>query len=235
VSRYKSFAALAALLAGGLFAVAPARADLIFDLNQDFCTGGCGPGGGAVFGTVTLHDVSTGVVNVEVKLNDPPSAGFVSTGQAGTFAFDLTGNPNIVVSNLTSGWVTVNTTGNGFSQHMDGAGFFEYTLDCHGTACGNGGTSPTLGPLDFTVTADSITSSSFVVFSCSQSSSVPCPNPTNSFMAADIIGTNGNTGIVAVPTPIIGHGLFVLLAVGGVLFGGKLLESYKRHSSLGTA
>jgi hypothetical protein len=35
---------------------------------------------------------------------------------------------------------------------------------------------------------------------------------------------------LVVPSPLIGHGLFVLLAVGGVLFGGKLLESRKmRH------
>jgi hypothetical protein len=40
---------------------------------------------------------------------------------------------------------------------------------------------------------------------------------------------NGDT-TVPVPAPLIGHGLFVLLAVGGVLFGGKLLESFKnRH------
>ena len=31
-----------------------------------------------------------------------------------------------------------------------------------------------------------------------------------------------------VPAPLIGHGLLVLLAVGGVLFGGKLLESLKK-------
>jgi hypothetical protein len=39
---------------------------------------------------------------------------------------------------------------------------------------------------------------------------------------------------LAVPAPVIGHGLFVLLAVGGVLFGGKLLERSKKHPSLGT-
>jgi hypothetical protein len=33
----------------------------------------------------------------------------------------------------------------------------------------------------------------------------------------------------AVPAPVIGHGLFVLLAVGGVLFGGKFLENLKKH------
>jgi hypothetical protein len=35
---------------------------------------------------------------------------------------------------------------------------------------------------------------------------------------------------VPVPTPLIGHGLFVLFAVSGVLFGGKLLENLKRAS-----
>jgi len=39
---------------------------------------------------------------------------------------------------------------------------------------------------------------------------------------------NTNIGLV-VPAPIIGHGLFVLLAVGGVLVGGKLLEGFKKH------
>jgi hypothetical protein len=41
-----------------------------------------------------------------------------------------------------------------------------------------------------------------------------------------IIGNAANSGavgIVGVPAPLIGHGLLVLLAVGGVLFGGKLL------------
>jgi len=49
--------------------------------------------------------------------------------------------------------------------------------------------------------------------------------------------SQGMTGFAVepVPAPIIGHGLLVLLAVGGVLFGGKLLEHSKRRSSLGTA
>jgi hypothetical protein len=34
-------------------------------------------------------------------------------------------------------------------------------------------------------------------------------------------------GPVAVPAPLIGHGLSVLLAVGGLLFGAKLLERSK--------
>jgi len=70
--------------------------------------------------------------------------------------------------------------------------------------------------------------------------------PTNSALSGPVnlaagtydlfyISANGTpevlqTGTV-VPAPLIGHGLLVLLAVGGVLFGGKFLESLKtRHS-----
>jgi hypothetical protein len=44
-------------------------------------------------------------------------------------------------------------------------------------------------------------------------------------------GQTGSNSLVVgelVPAPAIGHGLLVLLAVGGVLFGGKLVESLKR-------
>jgi len=44
----------------------------------------------------------------------------------------------------------------------------------------------------------------------------------------------GSTEIKSVPAPLIGHGLFLLLAVGGVLFGGKLLESRKKHPGTAT-
>jgi len=40
---------------------------------------------------------------------------------------------------------------------------------------------------------------------------------------------NQYVGISDVPAPLIGHGLLVLLAIGGVLFGGRLSESLKKH------
>lgn len=42
------------------------------------------------------------------------------------------------------------------------------------------------------------------------------------------------SGLAAVPAPLIGHGLPVLLAVGGLFFGAKLLERSKTRRSLGT-
>lgn len=79
-------------------------------------------------------------------------------------------------------------------------------------------------------------------------SSLNCPNYDGSATCTfDLSGQNlfsvglvEKTGIggaasdslitaVSVPAPVIGHGLLVLLAVGGVLFGGKLLERLKKH------
>jgi hypothetical protein len=42
-------------------------------------------------------------------------------------------------------------------------------------------------------------------------------------------GTGPDT-FITVPAPLIGHGLLALLAIGGVLFGGKLLENLKKRS-----
>jgi hypothetical protein len=41
--------------------------------------------------------------------------------------------------------------------------------------------------------------------------------------------------VQAVPAPLIGHGLAVVLAVGGVLFGSKLLQRSRKRRSFGTA
>ena len=57
-------------------------------------------------------------------------------------------------------------------------------------------------------------------------------------------GLTGTTGVFyalapypvqPVPAPLIGHGLAVVLAVGGVLFGAKLLERSRKRRSCGTA
>jgi hypothetical protein len=47
---------------------------------------------------------------------------------------------------------------------------------------------------------------------------------TDNTQASDVLLT-----AVSVPAPLIGHGLLVLLAVGGVLFGGKFLEGLKKR------
>jgi len=42
-------------------------------------------------------------------------------------------------------------------------------------------------------------------------------------------GSSTNSSCTAVPAPLIGHGVVVLLAIGGVLCAGKALESFKKH------
>jgi hypothetical protein len=61
-------------------------------------------------------------------------------------------------------------------------------------------------------------------FGCDATHFTGCLGPAND-------GTESWIGFnqAAVPAPLIGHGLLVLLAIGGVLFGGKLLESFKKH------
>jgi hypothetical protein len=99
----------------------------------------------------------------------------------------------------------------------DGSGTWQYAVGC--PTCGGGVSAPTLdSPITFDISATGLSTASFV------------KNGNGLLFAADIAGANGNTGVVgAVPAPVIGHGLLVLLAVGGVLFGGRLLESLKKH------
>jgi hypothetical protein len=67
---------------------------------------------------------------------------------------------------------------------------------------------------------------------------IPPVGVTSVFATDDLIVPQGQaaTDIVkqfsqTVPAPLIGHGLLVLLAVGGVLCGGKLLENLKKRRS----
>src|SRR6266404_8490712 len=86
-------------------AVVPAQAEILtFNFTSDHCTGGCLPAGATNMGTITVTDVSSGVVSVHVTLS--AGFGFVSTGagDGASFFFRLTGNPQITYSGITTGW-----------------------------------------------------------------------------------------------------------------------------------
>jgi hypothetical protein len=140
---------LAAALALGAYA-SPASASLVYTLNA----GAFSPG---PFGTVTLSQDGTNTVKVEVVL--ATGVGFVDTGAGEPLLFNITGNPTITISNLTTPF-GIGTTASGGSIHTGGAGDFEYDIVC-GTACGTGGNAPNRGPLDFDVTATGLTVNSF--------------------------------------------------------------------------
>jgi hypothetical protein len=223
-------AGAAALGFGGLFA-SPAGAAPVPPDQFTFtsCHASTGCVAGATFGTVTLTQSGTSVL-FDVVLSD--SGRFVETGSADQqlFKFNDSSSTAAITNALTgmpANAVTGGLTGGTGSFNGDGTGNFGFGIACAVPANCNGGSTPAFQEITFTVTNSTL-------------AQVEAGNNNGIIFVADIaIGGNGaNTGPVdvsVVPAPVIGHGLLVLLAVGGVLFGGKLLEHSKRRSSLGTA
>ena len=177
----------------------PLNADTFtYTFTSDHCTGGCLPTG-TNGGTITVTDVSPGVVSVQVQLAS--GFGFVDTGAGAgaSFFFRLLptlGGPTITYSNVTAGWSIPNVIGTNQqaagSYAGDGlSGEFEYALACSNgvnpppDACGNGGSSPAPSPLNFTISAAGITAASF-----------NDPGASGSPFAADVISSNGRTGLI---------------------------------------
>src|SRR5262245_31889584 len=195
----------------------PAKADsLTFVFTSDHCSGGGCSTGQPNMGTIVVTDVSPGAVAVHVELQ--AGFGFVSTGAGAgaSFFFRLNPNPTITYSGVTTGWSIPNVIG--VNQQAPGAyagnglsGEFEYGLACNPpgapTGCGNGGSSPKAPPLDFIVTGAGITAASF-----------NDPGPSGSPFAADVISSNGRTGLIDASlssTPVIPEpSSLVLLATG---------------------
>ena len=196
---------LVALVGLSLMLGTPSAQAIPFSLNQDGCTGGCGSGS-TVFGTVdVVQGVDASHVNVTVTLNSPSM--FVRTGAGEALEFNITGDPAISITGLTSGFsvgpapATASTFGS-----------FDYSIHCSG--CGNGGSNPLAGPLEFTVgTLGALSPTDFIA------------NAGGFFFASDIIGPSGNTGNVAAIgfTPISPAGVVPepgsLLLLGSGLLG----------------
>ena len=204
-------------------AIAPASASTIihsFDFTIDDCTGGCGTG---PFGTVTVSQTDAqallNTMSIDVSLS--PGVDFVHTGAGDALMFDIAGNPAITITGLTAGF-TAGQIASGGSIHAGATGYWEYTITC--TACGHGGSNPQPGPLDFDITTASALTPDDLI-----------QNDAGLFFAADVLGTSGNTGMVAsdrdppqptdVPEP--GSAALFATALSGV---GLLIR--RRHAAL---
>jgi hypothetical protein len=157
-----------------------ARADLLYNLNVDNCTGGCNPGApGTSMGTVTLHDVVAGNVLVTVSLVSPLK--FVNSGLDDVIDFNITGSPTITVDGFTNNNFELNS-GTAGSHHFDGFGNFQYSIGFV-PAVGSGAGSAQASPLSFNVHASGLTAASFTT------------NSTGWFFGVDVINTiTGRTG-----------------------------------------
>jgi hypothetical protein len=204
----------------------PASADT-FDFTSCHISTGC-PTAGTVFGTVTLTQSGTSV-NFDVVLNN--GTRFVETGAgagelflfndslSGSTITNITATLNGVdVTSTISGGLTGIT---GVSVHADGTGDLTASVECVTAASCNGGSTPNINDLHFTVTGATV-------------AQLETPNADGNLFVADILcgdsvtGCAGFTGDVDVSVPIPEPASMLLFGTGLVTLGAKL----RRRKSL---
>ena len=159
-------------------------------LSYDFNTSashGSGP-----FGTVLLTQLSATVVDVKVTLNSTlfPGIGFVNASGKEALDFNLAGSPavqNIQIDNLTAGFSFPGTK-------LDAPPYGTFMYGVHCDVCGNGGSNPYTGQLEFKISlAGPLLGQNLSISSFTQ-------NSVGAFFATDIFA-NGATFDVAAEVP----------------------------------
>ena len=191
--RFFALFAIAALF--GLANPEPAKADIIFHLTYDGCSGGCGNGQGTTnndFGYIDLHQVDATHVLLTEQLNTGVDldTDFVNTGNGSNhepLAFNITGASVTITGVSPSTYFTVGPTGDTIS----GMGVFSNTIACTSNCPSGGSGADLLGDQ--------------LMFTTSDGSSLSLSNFTQStggfFFASDIIGPSGLTGEVGATGP----------------------------------
>jgi len=215
------------IVAAAILATLPAKADLTFNLDQVYASGGFGLPAGTIFGTVNL---AQGVDGNTVKVNVSLKSGYTFVGSGAGFAigFDLKSHPAAAAVTIAN--VAFNTATSHYSiernpanhLHAAGTGYWDYAVDY--TSPGASGTPPS--SLSFTVNlAGGLTPADFV------------KNPQGLFFVSDIFA-NGKTGDVAagniavVPEPsTVIAGALLLLPFGASALRILRRKNQARHFS----
>jgi hypothetical protein len=151
-----------AIVGVALIATATTAQAVTFDLTSCHISTGCPPAG-TIFGTVTLTQVTATTVLFDVVLNN--GSRFVETGAGGDSLFLF--NDSIAGSTVTGITATLNganvaipggLTGltNQSPIHADGTGDFTAAIQCTTASSCNGGSTPNINDLHFTVTSATI-------------------------------------------------------------------------------
>jgi PEP-CTERM motif-containing protein len=193
---------LAVLGAALMAASAPAQADT-FNFTSCHISTGC-PAAGTVFGTVTLTQSGTSV-NIDVVLNNGNR--FVETGAGGGSLFlfndalagstvtSITATLNGVLVSITGGLTGLTNQTGSSVIHADGTGDFTAAVQCTTASSCNGGSTPNINDLHFTVTNATL-------------AQLETANANGNLFVADIlcgdgvVGCAGLTGPVDVSTPV---------------------------------
>ncbi len=157
---------------GMLAGESASQATAIFTLTQDGCTGTCGV---SPFGTISLVQTTSTLVTVTETL--AANERFAGGGAGDALEFN-------VVGPITIGGITPGFAIGPAPDSASAFGAFLESVTC--TTCTGGQAGNPMGPLTFTVTsATGVSISNFIA------------NGGGFFFAADIVGSNGNTGNVA--------------------------------------
>lgn len=222
--KHLTLAAIAVVALFLLLTVGAPRASAdTFNFTSCHFSSGC-PIPGTSFGTVTLTQ-SGANVNFDIVLASENR--FVETGAGGgdLFVFNDT-NSSTVITNITvtlnGSDVTSTFTGGivGATDQSpfqaDGTGMFTAGVACATSSQCNGGSTPDINDLHFTVTNTTV-------------AALETTNANGNIFVADILCgscTGGPTGPVDVSTPTVPDGGMTLMLLGGALVG---VESLRRR------